>query len=367
MKTTPPARRVNLTALAFVAAMAATAGMARADAGAPLPLCSENGLPFYAVSYFGPATAGAAPTVTLSQVTIAGATTTSAQTWTAQSATSPNYPNPDAVASGASVAAGMGKDGYIYALRAVDGDLWTGATPNAWRADFRRYQLLRYGTAGVSNLGIVTGLGTYWTNPNDSTTAITGAVDARFDNFNAADVNPRDGLLYVAMFRTGGALNQIHKIDVNTTPPSYKGTLTLTSNIPGLSSGDFAIDASGQFAYGIAVSGTTVASYKINLASGAVETLNANAGFTFATGGAARLADGSIALYGPSVVQILNTTTGNLGPMMAGPPSVSSDAAACLAALPPAATPVPALEWWGLTGLASLLAGLGLWRQRRRG
>ena len=53
--------------------------------------------------------------------------------------------------------------------------------------------------------------------------------------------------------------------------------------------------------------------------------------------------------------------------IMAGPLSVSSDAAACLAALPPAATPVPALEWWGLTGLASLLAGLGLWRQRRRG
>ena len=67
------------------------------------------------------------------------------------------------------------------------------------------------------------------------------------------------------------------------------------------------------------------------------------------------------------VVQILNTATGNLGPMMAGPASVSSDAAACLAALPSAATPVPALEWWGLSGLASLLAGLGLWRQRHRG
>ena len=337
-----------------------------AAAGDPLPLCGTTGQSFYSISYFGVA-APAAPTVALRQVNIASSSTSNTLVWNGQDDASPNYPNPDAARSGATVAAGMGKDGYIYALRAVEGDLWTAPTPNAWRADFRRYQLLRYGTAGVSNLGIVTGLGTYWTNPNDSTTAITGAVDARLTNFNAADVNPVDGLLYVAMFRTGGALNRIHKIDVTTTPPSYVGTLTLTSNIPGASSGDFAIDASGQFAYGIAVSGTTVASYRINLASGVVDTLNANAGFTLATGGAARLADGSIALYGPSVVQILNTTTGNLGPMMAGPASVSSDAAACLAALPPAATPVPALEWWGLSGLASLLAGLGLWRQRRRG
>ena len=33
----------------------------------------------------------------------------------------------------------------------------------------------------------------------------------------------------------------------------------------------------------------------------------------------------------------------------------------------PAPAAVPALETWGLLGLASLLAGLGLWRQRRRG
>ena len=337
-----------------------------AAAGDPLPLCGTTGQSFYSISYFG-ATAPAAPTVALRQVAIAGSSTSNTLVWNGQDDASPNYPNPDAARSGATVAAGMGKDGYIYALRAVEGDLWTGATPNAWRADFRRYQLLRYGTAGVSNLGIVTGLGTYWTNPNDPDTAITGAVDARFSNFNAADVNPRDGLLYVAMFRTGGALNQIHKIDVTTTPPSYVGTLTLTSNIPGASSGDFAIDASGQFAYGIAVSRTTVASYRINLDSGVVDILNSSVGPTAATGGAARLADGSIALYGPRVVQILDTSTGRLGSVMAGPDSESSDAAACLAALPSAATPVPALEWWGLSGLASLLAGLGLWRQRHRG
>ena len=33
----------------------------------------------------------------------------------------------------------------------------------------------------------------------------------------------------------------------------------------------------------------------------------------------------------------------------------------------PAPAAVPALETWGLLGLASLMAGLGLWRQRRRG
>ena len=340
-----------------------------AAAGDPLPLCGTTGQSFYSISYFG-ATAPAAPTVALRQVAIAGSSTSNTLVWDGQDDASPNYPNPDAARSGATVAAGMGKDGYIYALRAVEGDLWTAPAP-AWQADFRRYQLLRYGTTGVTNLGIVSGFGTYRKdpiNPGDPpATTITGAVDARFSNFNAADVNPADGLLYVAMFRTGGALDQIHKIDVTTTPPSYVGTLTLTSNIPGLSSGDFAIDASGQFAYGIAVSRTTVASYRINLDSGVVDILNSSVGPTAATGGAARLADGSIALYGPRVVQILDTSTGRLGSVMAGPDSESSDAAACLAALPSAATPVPALEWWGLTGLASLLAGLGLWRQRRRG
>lgn len=369
MKTTPPARRVNLTALAFAAAMAATASMAWADAGAPLPLCSQSGLPFYAVSYFGPAAAGAAPTVTLSQVSVAGATATAVPTWTGQSATSPNYPNPDAVASGASVAAGMGQDGYIYAIRAVDGETWTVAGANAWRADFRRYQLLRYGAAGVTNLGIVQGLGKYWTNPADSATAIPGVVDNRLGpNFNAADVNPADGYLYAAIFQTGGKLNEIYKIDVTTTPPTYVGTLTLSSNIPGDKSGDFAIDATGKYAYGIASGRTAVASYKIDLASGAVTTLNPNVGATAATGGAARLDDGTIALYGPGVVQILDPTTGNLGSPMAGPASQSSDAAACLKTLTPAgsATAVPTLDWLGLTGLLGLVGALGLRFQRRR-
>ena len=341
-----------------------------AAAGDPLPLCGTTGPSFYSISYFGPAATAVAPTVALRQVNIASSSTSNTLVWNGRDDASPNYPNPDAARSGATVAAGMGKDGYIYALRAVEGDLWTAPAP-AWQADFRRYQLLRYGTTGVTNLGIVSGFGTYRKdpiNPGDPpATTISGAVDARLTNFNAADVNPRDGLLYVAMFRTGGALNQIHKIDVTTTPPSYVGTLTLTSNIPGLSSGDFAIDASGQFAYGIAVSRTTVASYRINLDSGVVDILNSSVGPTAATGGAARLADGSIALYGPRVVQILDTSTGRLGSVMAGPDSESSDAAACLAALPSAATPVPALEWWGLSGLASLLAGLGLWRQRHRG
>lgn len=34
---------------------------------------------------------------------------------------------------------------------------------------------------------------------------------------------------------------------------------------------------------------------------------------------------------------------------------------------PPAVAPVPMLDWLGLTALAGLLGGLGLWRQRRRG
>lgn len=367
MKTTPPARRVNLTALAFAAAMAATASMAWADAGAPLPLCSQSGLPFYAVSYFNP-TSGAAPTVTLSQVTIAGATTTVAPTWTGQSATSPYYPSPDAAASGASVAAGMGKDGYIYAIRAVDGDLWDLSVANAWRADFRRYQLLRYGAAGVTNLGIVDGLGTYRTDPNNSATQINGVVDIRLGpNFNAADINPVDGYLYAAVFQTGGKLNEIYKIDVTTTPPKYVGTLTLSSSIPGNKSGDFAIDAAGKFAYGVAGSLLSAASYKIDLSTGAVSTLSTSPGLVLGTGGAARLADGTFALYGPGVVQILDPDTGMITATMSGPSSDSADATACLTAIQPAnPSAIPTLDLLGLSSLAGLLGGLGLLRQRRK-
>ncbi len=88
--------------------------------------------------------------------------------------------------AGATVAGGMGKDGYIYAMRAIgtqepgwdlQGGTWAG--PNfEWRTHTRHYEMLRYGRDGVDNLGIVSGLGPYRmlsSNPAD----VPGAIDAR--------------------------------------------------------------------------------------------------------------------------------------------------------------------------------------------
>lgn len=88
-----------------------------------------------------------------------------------------------------------------------------------------------YGRDGVDNLGIVSGLGPYRmlsSNPAD----VPGAIDARLGpNFNAADIDPVTGIMYLASFQTGGALNRLYRIDVTQTPPQYLSTLTLTAPI----------------------------------------------------------------------------------------------------------------------------------------
>ncbi|MEG1281801.1 MAG: hypothetical protein RSD57_15265, partial [Comamonas sp.] len=232
----------------------------------------------------------------------------------------------------------MGKDGYIYAMRAVGTwePGWTkpgslGPPDNIWRTHTRYYEMLRFGRNGVDNLGIVSGLGPY---VNDSNASIPGAIDIRMGpNFNAADIDPVSGLMYVAVFQTGGQLNKLYKIDVTQTPPQYVGTLTLSSNIPGAQSGDFAIDAGGQYAYGVAKAAGTLGnstSYRINLTTGAVETLTTGLGI-FPFGAAARLPNDAtkMAFYGTNT-RIMTLPTGALGTNQSTPGANSADGAACL-------------------------------------
>ena len=259
--------------------------------------------------------------------------------WDGQTAPTPS-PRDLSKNVGATVAGGMGKDGYIYAMRAVgtqepgwdlQGGTW--GNPNfEWRTHTRHYEMLRYGRDGVDNLGIVAGLGPYRmlsSNPAD----VPGAIDARLGpNFNAADIDPVTGIMYVASFQTGGALNRLYRIDVTQTPPQYLSTLNLSANIPGAQSGDFAIDAAGQYAYGIAkASGTfgNSTSYRINLATGQVENLATGLGI-FPFGAGARLANGKMAFYNPLGTQIMTIPAGTLGSNQSTATADSSDAAACL-------------------------------------
>ena len=314
---------------------------ANASAGPPLPRCNADTQSFYLMRYteVGTSTSNLRTPTTSLDLAVAPASGAVSLTniWNAQSAPTPS-PWDGSPTSGATVAGGMGKDGYIYAMRAVGAweQGWTkpgtwGPPDNIWRTHTRHYEMLRFGRDGVDNLGIVSGLGTY---VNDSNVTIPGAIDIRLGpNFNAADIDPVSGLMYVAAFQSSGPLNKLYKIDVTQTPPQYVGTLSLSPSIPGAQSGDFAIDAGGQYAYGVAKAAGTFgnsASYRINLTTGAVETLATGLGI-IPFGAAARLPNDStkMAFYGTST-RIMTLPTGALGTNQSTPSANSADGAACL-------------------------------------
>ena len=315
---------------ALIAAITAAglqfAPSAFAASGAPLPRCSADTQSFYLMRYIEAANgSNAAPKTILELATApASGAVTLRLIWDGQTAPTPSARDLSKNA-GATVAGGMGKDGYIYAMRAIgtqepgwdlQGGTWAG--PNfEWRTHTRYYEMLRYGRDGVDNLGIVSGLGPYRmlsSNPAD----VPGAIDARLGpNFNAADIDPVTGIMYLASFQTGGALNRLYRIDVTQTPPQYLSTLTLSANIPGAQSGDFAIDAAGQYAYGVATTGNvltgTSVSYRIRLSDGNVETLASGLG-NLPFGAAARLPNAAdkFAFYGYST-RIMTVPAGTLG------------------------------------------------------
>lgn len=313
-----------------------------AAAGDPLPRCSANLPQFYLMQYedTGTLRRPAVPTTILSKATIPATGDVSLDVvWDSATAPTPSQWD-SSLNAGASVAGGMGKDGYIYAMRAVGSyePAWTkpgiwGPPDNIWRSHTRSYEILRYGRDGVDNLGIVDGLGPYI---DDTGTALTGAIDLRLGpNFNAADIDPITGMMYVGALRTGGSLNKLFKIDVTQTPPQYVGALDLSAKIPGAQSGDFAIDAAGEWAYGIATTGNILngksVSYRIKLSNGDVEILAQGLG-SFPFGAAARLTNDAnkMAFYTGLGTQVMNLPDGTLEQPQATAFSASTDAAACL-------------------------------------
>lgn len=176
---------------------------ANASAGPPLPRCNADTQSFYLMRYteVGTSTSNLRTPTTSLDLAVAPASGAVSLTniWNAQSAPTPS-PWDGSPTSGATVAGGMGKDGYIYAMRAVGAweQGWTkpgtwGPPDNIWRTHTRHYEMLRFGRDGVDNLGIVSGLGTY---VNDSNVTIPGAIDVRLGpNFIAADIDPVSGLM----------------------------------------------------------------------------------------------------------------------------------------------------------------------------
>ncbi len=345
------------------------------DAGEPLPRCAVADNAFYVFRF----TEGNPAKVALSSVKVlpSGAPTTPfAQ---------------DPVLSGATpgtVAAGMNpKDGYIYALRGVSGDTFDAPSPIYYQ-DFRAFQVLRYGSAGVDNLGVI----------DASSFPMTGTSPPHsiFDpspnpNFNAADIDPKTGNLIVGLLRTGNygddktRQSRLLRIDITTTPPKLISVLNLSPDIPLNQSGDFAIDATGTYAYGIGYKAATLTPsvsppssifWRVDLTSGVVTTvaalpssslaqlvaayaggaaslateMNSKAG-NLPFGGAALLPDGTFAFYAnqtadssfmttralsSAVGKVLNIKSDGtiLGFLNITPGSDSADGTQCLPPLP---------------------------------
>lgn len=338
---------------------------ALAASGSPLPRCSAAEKSFYLMRYATPSGTGTPPTVTLDLATVpASGTVTRRTIWTGLGAPPASTreiaraPNPEPLPSGASVAGAMGKDGYIYAMRAIEDDNDWDNSPAAgsgsgqgggWRTHTRGYEMLRYGRDGVDNLGMVVGLGTYRTDPTNAATQVNGAPlgttpESYFDNrlgpnFNAADIDPVTGIMYIASFQSGGYLNKVFRVDVTQTPPKYLSTLTLSSNIPGAQSGDIVIDSTGTWAYGIATtgSGTSAASnqYRFNINTGVVETLASSTYGPYGAG--ARLSNTSSEMVFTGRTGLISTgskimtiPTGALGSSQPTTFTSGGDAASCL-------------------------------------
>lgn len=305
--------------------------LTHAAAGNPLPRCDAGSRSFYLSAYSNPTALTVPPTTQLLKVVVnADNTVTSTPIWTAQGDVAP-APEPAGVFAGASVAMGMNpNNGYIYALRATDGEVEGTTFPNYTG----HYQVLKYGASGVTNLGPIQSAPTINT-PDGLSIQI---------NYNAADFNPATGELIVALFRDGTAgnknLSSLIRVSVAGDVPKYEGRIALSRNIPGAQAGDFAIDKNGVYAYGVSIERTGVSTrFRINLLSGVVEDLGATIplgppnGSPY--GGAATLQDGTVALYAASgAIRIMSTPDGAISGSFAGVPSDSSDATSCLPAQP---------------------------------
>lgn len=279
-----------------------------------------------------------------------------------------------------SVAAGMGNDGYIYAMNAMGASGKSGGN----------LEVIKYGQSGAQVLGQIadvngTALGNDW-NPYY---LHKGNGTAQGLNFIAADVDPQTGYLYIGSlyenpyeYNSGAkALQVLLRVDVTQNPPQLvdvngdNGFVDLSAAPIPEQTADFAIDADGQYAYGISypdASGSPLW-WKLDLTSGSVVDQHTISGVG-RHGAAARLPDGNFAFYSKVAVNVLDAdgqfypdnATGQFPDFLDA--TGSSDAVACPVKKDdplPAPTPVPTLSQWGL-----MLLGLGLgavaWLRRKQ-
>ncbi len=296
-------------------------------AGAPLPRCAPSENAFYLMRFkeHDPAL------MTLTKVSVTGV---------GESLTLAEAPQWADVWPG-TVAAGMNpKDGYIYGIRAVSGDKYDAQTP-AYYQDFRAFQVVRYGATGAENLGVIDASNF----PMTSSTPPHSIYDPSPNpNFNAADFDPKTGLLIVGMLRDGGyrgnanypQQNTLLRIDVTVNPPKLVSVLTLKQALPSRKSGDFAIDATGTYAYGIATgpsgTGYPLTWWRADLTTGDVITKSFGSG-NRDFGAAAALPDGNFAFYSNEDGRVtVVDADGNELSADNVPTSDSSDATRCLPA-----------------------------------
>jgi len=283
-------------------------------AGAPLPLCPAGSLSFYQARYLksGTDASNIPPTIALDQVTLptaAGGAATITNIWTGQSAPTPpgsGTPPAASVNAGATVAMGMNpQNGYIYAIRATQGDPdYSNVPVNSYKQYTGHIQVLKYGTTGVDNLGAIA-------NMPDGTGGLTDRWFQLGPNYNAAAFNPANNELIIGNLQSGGARGELIRISVANDVPTYLGKIPLvdangTATQILSQSGDFAIDATGTYAYGIATAsgGASNTSYRIELATGIVTNLVKGVGENVVSvvwgpyGAAARLQNGQMAFVG---------------------------------------------------------------------
>ncbi|WOP16528.1 hypothetical protein [Ottowia sp. SB7-C50] len=306
-------KRGLTNALLGIGVLAASAP-AWSAAGAPLPLCPAGSLSFYQARYLksGTDASNIPPTIALDQVTLptaAGGAATITNIWTGQSAPTPpgsGTPPAASVNAGATVAMGMNpQNGYIYAIRATQGDPdYSNVPVNSYKQYTGHIQVLKYGTTGVDNLGAIA-------NMPDGTGGLTDRWFQLGPNYNAAAFNPANNELIIGNLQSGGARGELIRISVGNDVPTYLGKIPLvdangTATQILSQSGDFAIDATGTYAYGIATAsgGASNTSYRIELATGIVTNLVKGVGENVVSvvwgpyGAAARLQNGQMAFVG---------------------------------------------------------------------
>lgn len=351
--------RPALASLAFGAALLGGVSSAHAQAGDPLPRCAIGENAFYVTRYTAPARGGDRSFVALDKMALGTATPIAPVDTSIWANKNPS-----------TVAAGMGNDGYIYAIRAAQEDSYdqpkTGGGAHDYHNDHRGLEVVRYGTAGAQNLGeMVDGSGV------PAGTA-RGYDTQGLSNFNAADINPATGELIAGNVRGSylngnSGLGTLLRINVTSSPPQLVGVISLTPAVPGDTTGDFAIDSAGKYAYGIASNRSGSSTWwRADLATGAVTTRALGAHPPY--GGAAALPDGNFAFF--SNVGLVTTfdASGNQLSQATVAGADSSDATRCLPSAPsPAAVqPVPTLGEWGAMLLTLSLGGLA-WHRRRSG